>query len=46
MKEFLATEYYSATNAVPRSNQGKDINRRIYMLLMKMGVGQEGIAKL
>ena len=46
MKEFLATGYYNATDTVPRSIQGKDINRWIVYASYEMGVGKEGIAKL
>ena len=46
MKEFLATGYHNATDTVPRSIQGKDINRRIVYASYEMGVGKEGIAKL
>ena len=38
MKEFLATGYHNATDTVPRSIQGKDINRRIVYASYEMGV--------
>jgi len=46
MKEFLATGYHNTNDTLPRSNQGKDINRRIVYASYEMGVGKEGIAKL
>jgi len=46
MKEFLATGYHNTNDTLPRSNQGKDINRRIVYASYEMGVGMEGIAKL
>lgn len=46
MKEFSATGHHTTTDTVPRSNQGKDINRRIVYASYEMGVGKEGIAKL
>ena len=46
MKEFLATGYHNTNNTLPRSNQGKDRNRRIVYASYEMGVGKEGIAKL
>lgn len=46
MKEFFATGYHNTNDTLPRSNQGKDINRRIVYASYEMGVGKEGIAKL
>ena len=46
MKEFLATGYHNTNDTLPRSNQGKNINRQIVFASYEMGVGMEGIAKL
>ena len=46
MKEFLATGYYNATNAVPSSNKEKDINRRIVFASYEISMGKEGISRL
>ena len=46
MKEVLATGYHNTNDTLPRSNQGKDINRRIVYASYEMGVRKEGIVKL
>ena len=46
MKEFLAAGCHNVADRVPRSSQGKDINRRIVYASHEMGVGKEGTAKL
>ena len=46
MKEFLAAGCHNVADRVPRSSQGKDINRRIVYASHEMGLGKEGIAKL
>ena len=45
-EEFLATGCHNIPDRVPRSSQGKDIDRRMVYVSYEMGVGKEGIAKL
>ena len=45
MDDFLTREH-SSENTMPRTVQGKDINRRVVYGAFEMGVGKEGIAKL
>ncbi|XP_048580316.1 uncharacterized protein LOC125563152 [Nematostella vectensis] len=46
MKEFLATGEHIGDATAPRTNNAKDINRRIVYASSEMGIGMEGVAKL
>lgn len=46
MTEFLGTGDHPSNDTIPRTIQGKDLNRRIVYGAFEMGVGKEGISKL
>ena len=45
MSEFLATGQHNASDNVPRTVQGKDVNRRVVYAATEMGIGREDISK-